>query len=137
MSSLAYVSQDPQIALWVGCKVHTCSADRALMYVRSAVRAQTFRGHGTDDTWLAAQQFTGIRNGIPRNLSYFRKLLVTCTVHIHICSVVAHSNHIGRTKCRYKEESRKKTNHCHQTKIAHMQEMWTAHEGTQRIHVCL
>ena len=57
-------------------------ADRALTYIRSADRAHTFRGHGMDDTRLAAQQFTEIRNGIPRNLSDFRKLLVTCTVFL-------------------------------------------------------
>ena len=51
MSSPAYVSQDPQIALWVGCKAHKRSADRALTtYVprtehrRSADTARTIRG---------------------------------------------------------------------------------------------
>ena len=86
--------------LWVGCKArthvprteHRCSVDKAQTFRRqstevpriehtpSADRALTFRGHGTDDMRLFAQQFTGIRNGIPRNLSDFHKLLMKCTV---------------------------------------------------------
>ena len=63
---------------------HTCYVDRA----------QTFHRHGTDDTRLAAQQFTGIRNGIPRNMSDFHKLLVTCTVGL-VFVVVPFPNHFG------------------------------------------
>ena len=43
----------------------------------SADRAQMLHRQSMDDSCLAARPFTGVCNGIPWNLSDFRKLLVT------------------------------------------------------------
>ena len=55
----------------------------AAIWEASADSSRRVRGHIMDVLRLAAWQFTGIHNGIPRNLSDLCKLLVTCTTCVH------------------------------------------------------
>ena len=53
-----------------------CFVGRLQIVHQSTDRAWTFRGHGTDNTRFAVQQFTEMFNRISHNLLDMRKLLV-------------------------------------------------------------